>query len=186
MKKFSDFVNEGLADQMLKSLEKMLKEYGMSYKIEEKVKHKNVLFSIYKISVASVYHDQYTLFKGDKEIASYKGLKEIEKLIESELPDINEASKAFIGKAGKKSYAVKIEGIDNEFPLMNFGQQISYNKSVKEWKESAKKDYVDAKGKATLASVKAWIKENNPKEFYASWESDSSTYKDDSVEIFYK
>ena len=100
---------------------------------------------------------------------------------------INEAkSKAFIGKAGKKSYAIQIDGIDNEFPNMNFGDQIAPAKKVKEWKESAKKDYVDAKGKATLGAVKAWVKDNSPSEFYASWESDSSSYKDDSVEIFYK
>ena len=31
-----------------------------------------------------------------------------------------------------------------------------------------------------------WVKENKPSEFFASWEKDSSSYKDDSVEIFFK
>jgi hypothetical protein len=96
-------------------------------------------------------------------------------------------AKAFIGKIGKKSYAIKIDALDsNSFPEKNFGQQIGDLKIVKEWKTNAKKDVVGSKGKATLASVKAWVTETKPSEFYASWESDSSTYKDDSVEIWYK
>jgi len=103
---------------------------------------------------------------------------------------LTEASKVkpFIKKVGKKSWAIKIEalGSDQGFPEYNFGQQIDPSRKVKTWKDGAKKGYVDAKGKATLQAVKDWVKENNPKEFYASWESDSSSYKDDSVEIFYK
>lgn len=92
----------------------------------------------------------------------------------------------FIGKIKKDSFAIKIDGVDSLFPLMPFGRQINDIQKIKKWKETAKKDYVDAKGKATLQAVKNWVKDNNPSEFYAKWESDSSSYKDDSVEIFYK
>jgi hypothetical protein len=105
------------------------------------------------------------------------------------LDSMNEAGvKPFIKKVGKKTWVVKINalGSDQGFAEYNFGQQIDPLKKVKAWKEDAKKEYVDAKGKATLQAVKDWIKVKNPSEFYASWESDSPTYKDDSVEIFYK
>jgi hypothetical protein len=37
-----------------------------------------------------------------------------------------------------------------------------------------------------MAVVKDWIKTNKPKEFYAVWKMDTSHFKDDVVEIFYK
>ena len=59
-------------------------------------------------------------------------------------------------------------------------------KKLKEFKTNSKSIRVDAKGKATMTAVKEWVKENKPSEFFASWEKDSSSYKDDSVEIFFK
>lgn len=94
--------------------------------------------------------------------------------------------KPFIKKADGFNYAVQIDGLDNEFPSYPFGRQLSDIKKLKEWKKDAKKGYVGAKGKATMTAVKAWIKDNKPSEFYAKWKPDSSSYKDDSVEIFYK
>lgn len=84
-------------------------------------------------------------------------------------------TKPFIGTVGKKNYAIMINSLPdgNDFVTQNFGQQINSMKVVKDWKESAKKDYVGSKGKPTLSSVKNWIKENKPTEFYASWGSDS-------------
>ena len=59
-------------------------------------------------------------------------------------------------------------------------------KKLKEFKTNSKSTRVDAKGKATMTAVKEWVKENKPSEFFASWQKDSSSYKDDSVEIFFK
>ncbi len=59
-------------------------------------------------------------------------------------------------------------------------------KKLKEFKTNSKSTRIDAKGKATMTVVKEWVKENKPSEFFASWEKDSSSYKDDSVEIFFK
>jgi len=95
--------------------------------------------------------------------------------------------KPSFGKAGKNNYAVKIESLDrNDFYNQSFGRQLDDLRKIKEWKKEAKIGDADAKGKATLSAVKKWIKENKPKEFYASWQADSSNYKDDSVEIYYK
>jgi len=94
--------------------------------------------------------------------------------------------KSFVGDSDGFSWAVQLEGVDNEFPKMPFGRRMDDEKKAIEFSKSAKKGYVGAKGKSTLASVKKWIKEKSPSQFYAKWKSDSSMYKDDSVEIFYK
>jgi hypothetical protein len=101
--------------------------------------------------------------------------------------DLLEAKKdkpAF-GSSGGFSYAVNVDGIDNEFLNQPFGRQLDSMKKVKEFMGKAKKGYAGAKGKSTLAAVKDWVKLNQPTQFYAKWKSDSSSYKDDSVEIYY-
>lgn len=111
---------------------------------------------------------------------------------ETTFRELLEGSKPFIGKvkgdAGTFNYAINLPKSPdgNEFVKLPFGRQLATAKYLKEWKAGAKSDRVDAKGKATLQSVKDWVKENKSKEFYAKWTPDSSSYKDDSVEIFYK
>ena len=83
------------------------------------------------------------------------------------------------------SFVLKIEGVPSNLFTLPFGQQIDGLKKIKEFQKIADKDYVDAKGKATMAAVKGWIKDNKPKQYYAKWGADSSSYKDDSVEIYY-
>ena len=104
--------------------------------------------------------------------------------------ELNEAKveKPYFGldDTKKKNCAVQINGIENDFRSKPFGQQIDSMKKLKEFKTNSKSTRVDAKGKATMTAVKAWVKENKPSEFYASWEKDSTYYKDDSVEIFFK
>lgn len=96
-------------------------------------------------------------------------------------------SKPSFGTNGQRSYAVKINDLDtNEFYTQSFGRSLSDVKKVDEFKKNSKKDWIGAKGKSTMPAVKAWIKLNNPSEFYCSWKSDSSFYKDDSVEIYYR
>ena len=111
------------------------------------------------------------------------------KLIEQIDNVLNEAKKrkpAF-GTSDGSSYAVQINNLDsNDFPSQPFGRQMDDMKKVREWQKTAKKGYAGAKGKATLPAVKKWVKENQPSEFYAKWKADSGSWKDDSVEIFYK
>jgi hypothetical protein len=109
-----------------------------------------------------------------------------------------EASKVITEARGRKagfgtnrsdgfSYAVNIPILDsNDFVNMPFGRQLDDARKVQEWKKTAKSTHVGSKGKATLPAVRKWVKENKPTEFYAKWKMDSSNYKDDSVEIFYK
>lgn len=95
--------------------------------------------------------------------------------------------KPAFGQDGKINYAVQIDSLDsNEFFKAPFGRQLSDLKKVQQWKETAKKGYVGAKGKPTMSQVKKWVKEVKPSEFYARWKKDSDMWKDDSVEIFYK
>lgn len=86
------------------------------------------------------------------------------------------------------SYAVKIEGIDNDFFTRPFGHQRDAILHIREWQKTADVNYVDAKGKATLQAVRNWVKMFKPSEFYAKWTSDSRVRmsKSDSVKIFYK
>lgn len=81
---------------------------------------------------------------------------------------------------------VKIKGVDKEFYKAPFGRQLDDLKKVKAFIETAKSYYVGAKGKGTLAAVKQWIKATNPSEYYAKWRKDSSNYKDDSVQVYYR
>ena len=101
--------------------------------------------------------------------------------------ELQESDNAFIGKSDGKNFAVKIEGFDNmSLKGGNFGTQVKLNKFLKPFRAEAKETRIASKGKATLAAVKAWVKENQPSEFFAKWTPDSSSYKDDSVKIIYK
>lgn len=95
--------------------------------------------------------------------------------------------KPFFGTNDGMNYAVNLDGAvgGNNFPDRGFGGVVDNRNIIKDFKDKAKKGYVGAKGKGTLPSVKKWVKENNPSQFYASWKADSSSWKDDSVEIFY-
>jgi hypothetical protein len=123
--------------------------------------------------------------------AQVSGLQNIMKnagfQLAKESVDLSEAKKdkpAF-GSSGGFSYAVNLNGVENEFFKQPFGRQLDAMKKVKEFTSKAKKGYAGAKGKSTLAAVKDWVKLNQPTQFYAKWKSDSSSYKDDSVEIYY-
>lgn len=96
------------------------------------------------------------------------------------------ATKGFTGKNGKYNYAFKIEGVDPDFLGQPFGRQIDSLKAIQEFKKGAKSYHVGAKGKASLGAVKKWLSEEKPSQFYAQWEADSSNYKDDSVQVYYK
>ena len=118
--------------------------------------------------------------------ALQKKEQEIAKSYLGEAVCIGEDNKAAFGTASGKSYAIKLDSLsDNNFMTKSFGQQIDSIKSTREFQKTAKSDHVGAKGKSTMAAVKQWVKDNSPKQFYAVWQMDSSSYKDDSVEIFY-
>jgi hypothetical protein len=92
---------------------------------------------------------------------------------------------SFIGQQGDFSYAIKIDGVDPHFLSQPFGRQEESWVAIRTFRVSAKKYYVNAKGKSTIAAVKRWVKEEKPSQFFAKWRSDSSNWKDDSVEVYY-
>ena len=98
-------------------------------------------------------------------------------------------SKSPAGKFGTNdgfNWAVRIDGINNEFFKQPLGRRFHDQKKARAFAETAKKHYVGAKGRSTLAAVKEWVREEKPKQFYAMWKADSDFYKDDSVCIAYE
>ena len=96
--------------------------------------------------------------------------------------------KPFFGTVDKMNFAIQLNNNvgGNDFPKRGFGGQVDNRKVIGEFKDSAKKGYVNTKRVNTLTGVRKWVKENKPSEFYATWMADSSMGKDDSVEIYYK
>lgn len=111
---------------------------------------------------------------------------DIEEKIEKYLDEAKKANTPAFGSSEGRNYAVKIDGIPNDFFKLPYGRQLDYRKELKKFQQTAKKSYVDAKGKPTMKSVKDWVKKHKPSEFYAKWRKDSKTSKDDNVEILYK
>lgn len=100
---------------------------------------------------------------------------------------LTEASKPAFGSDSDYSYAIKVDALDrNDFYTQIWGRQLSDIRKIEAWVKTAKRADIDTKHKASLATVKAWVKDNKPREFYAKWKKDSTWYKDDGVEIFYK
>lgn len=113
---------------------------------------------------------------------------ELRRFLSESLEVVSESGgpKGYIGDMGKQSYAVKIDGVDPAFLGKSMGQQTDDLAKIKAFKETAKKTHVDAKGKSSLAAVKAWVKMRQPDQYYAAWQTDSDNYKDDSVEVWFK
>ena len=98
-------------------------------------------------------------------------------------------AKSPAGKFGHNdgfTWAVRVDGIDNEFFKQAFGRRLDDQKKAKAFAETAKKHWVGAKGRSTLAAVKAWVREEKPKQFYAMWKSDGPMWKDDSICVAYE
>jgi len=96
------------------------------------------------------------------------------------------AAKICSGSDSKFNYIYCLEGVTPDFWQQPFGRQLSDLKLIKDFTKAAKVDHIDAKGKSTLKSVKEWVAANKPEQYFAKWQKDSSNYKDDSVEIYYK
>jgi hypothetical protein len=92
---------------------------------------------------------------------------------------------AKFGTAEGFSYAVRLDGTDNDFLKLPFGRQLDGHRAAKQFQETAQTAYVGCKGRSSLAAVRAWVRENKPAQFFARWKADSPTWKDDSVEISY-
>jgi hypothetical protein len=94
----------------------------------------------------------------------------------------------FSGASGEEDhwgYAVKIDGVENDFPRQPFGRQMEARAAVKQFQATAKRDWIGTKrrdGKRPLAEIKRWVKAVQPTQFYARWRTDVD---DDSLEVWY-
>jgi hypothetical protein len=94
-------------------------------------------------------------------------------------------SRPYFGEADHWGYAIQIDGIENSFPQLPIGRQIDGNNAVKQFKATAKHEWISTKrrkGQRPLAEIKRWIKAVQPSQFYARWRTDVD---DDSTEIWY-
>lgn len=113
-------------------------------------------------------------------------IDDLKKELKESLDEARGRKPAF-GNSDGFSYAVQINSLDaNDFFKQPFGRQLNDLKRVKQFKETAKSTFVDVKGKSIMPAVKQWVKDMKATEFYASWKQESSSYKDDSIEIWYK
>ena len=108
--------------------------------------------------------------------------------VKKESVELDEAKgeKPFVGASDGKSWAVNISGVKGGNLPRNLGWQISNRDIISAFKKDAKSTYADAKGKPTIPAVKKHLKMLGATEYYANWKPDSSSYKDDSVQIWYK
>ena len=141
---------------------------------------KYVVYPNGKLEVYKGNGEYVTLLKDD--VISVRN----HKLVVKKPSYVSEAvTKATFGNDGEYNYAFKVEGVEPEFYRRPFGRQLDSARAAGKFCKGAKKYSVGCKGKATMACVKEWVKENKPSQFYAKWKKDSSYYKDDSVDIYY-
>ncbi len=93
--------------------------------------------------------------------------------------------KVVFGSDKEFNYAVKVDDVNGEFFKQPFGRQLDDMKKIKQFMKTSKSYHVDAKGKATLASVKKWISTFKPEQVFAKWQKDSSYNKSDNVQVYY-
>lgn len=89
------------------------------------------------------------------------------------------------GEEDGYGYAVKIDGIENDFPRLPFGRQLDAHQAVSRFKATARSEWISTKrrkGQRPLTEIKRWVKAVNPSQFYARW---PTRVDDDSLEIWY-
>lgn len=93
--------------------------------------------------------------------------------------------KSFVNKSVEGfSVVAKFDDFSAEQFNNNLGYQISHREDFKLFKQNAKLVTIDSKQKPTFATVKKWVTENKPKQYFAKWRGDSPLYKDDCVEMY--
>jgi len=96
--------------------------------------------------------------------------------------DEAKGSDCTIQNDGRNNIAVCIDGLS--FADARKGTRGAMM-NIDGFKKKAKVAWADAKGKPTIPAVKKEIKALKAKNFYAKWQADSSSYKDDSVKIWF-
>lgn len=84
-----------------------------------------------------------------------------------------------------RCYAVNVTGVDSQFYKKPFGRQIDDMRLIRSFKADARSVHVNCKRLNSKTEVNRWIRQNCPSQYYAAWIADCSTWKDDSVEVYY-
>lgn len=78
---------------------------------------------------------------------------------------------------GRWVYGIKIDGIENDFPLKPLGRQ-EERPTVETFKAMARTDWIRAKHATSgTAALKRWVKAVNPSQFYAKWNEGDDSFK---------
>jgi len=98
-----------------------------------------------------------------------------------EAPTGRSSGKPFFGRGeGAWFYAIKIDGIANDFPLKPLGRQEEWP-HVQWFMQGAKHDWISAKHATSgTAALKRWVKAVKPDQFYAKYSEN-----DDSIQVWY-
>lgn len=81
---------------------------------------------------------------------------------------------------------MQIAGVPKNYPTMPFGRQLDYRNQVADFQATARKTYLDSKGRSVAAAIKEFLRSTpKPTEWYAV-DNTRPGWKDDSVQIFYK
>lgn len=74
-----------------------------------------------------------------------------------------------------------VDGMPKDFVTLGLSEKIKLNRLKIEFIKNSIEYHVSCKGKSTKNAVIKFIKENDLKQVYAYWKSDSNFYKDDVV-----
>lgn len=95
----------------------------------------------------------------------------------SYMGEARHGAKPWFGSEGWWVYGIKIDGIENDFPLKPLGRQEEWP-AVETFKTVARTDWIRAKHATSgTAALKRWVKAVNPSQFYAKWNEGDDSFK---------
>ena len=92
----------------------------------------------------------------------------------------------FIGTHKEFFFALSVEGVPADLPMMKFGDQISYRRKLEEFMKTSERAWIITHRESYKKAVQDWIKQNKPKEFYGKWLKPTKDWHSDSLEIYFR
>lgn len=115
-------------------------------------------------------------------------------VLSEKLKQIKEAkAKLYIGVGYDDKHSVfysNVPGVDADFHTKKFGGQLNSLRAITKFKEdpSVKTTYISIKGKKSTAAIKQFMAENpSMVSVLGTWmENKAGTYRDDTIDVYYK
>lgn len=79
----------------------------------------------------------------------------------------------------------KLKNVDKNFENKPFGRQLDDLRAIAKFKETAKSVWISQKRRSTAAAMKEFKALYLPTEYYAEMGKESSTYRDDTFQVWY-